>query len=146
MDALLTLTEALADVAQGLSKLNKDDRTRRRLADLFCSIGDCISAIGDSIARGEHATEQCAEVGLYVVHLHDLLKGDSAEHTAAQLAVWLKHLEMIPGFSAKQMGRHLITEVKPSPTKHGRLAQAEEAREIAGIVRAFGNFVRVQSP
>jgi len=145
MDALLTLTEALADVALGLSKLKQDDRTRRRLADLFCSIGDCISAIGDSIAHGEHATEKCAEVDLYVVHLHDLLKGESGEQTAAQLTFWLKHLEVDPGFAAQGIGLHLITEVKPSSTKHGRLAQSEEVREIAGIVRAFGNFVRVRS-
>jgi hypothetical protein len=145
MDALLTLTEALADVALGPLNLKKDDRTRQRLADLLCSIGDCVSAIGDSIAHGEHATEKCAELDLYVIHFRDLLKGESDEQTAAQLTFWLNHLEVVPGFAAQDIGSRLITEIKPSWTKHGRLAQSQEVREIAGIVRALGNFVRVQS-
>lgn len=143
VSALLTFSKLLADVALGLLKNKKDDRTHQRLADLLNSIADCVSSIGDSIQNAVHATEKCAELDMYVVHLQSLVAGETNEETAAQLVFWLKHVGAVPGAARIDIGQRIKSEVRPGWSKTKRFEHAEEVREIAGIIRAFGNLVRV---
>jgi hypothetical protein len=143
MEFLLSLPKLLADLAVGLLKVKKDDRTRQRLADLLADVANCVSQIADAVDKGIHSDERCAELDTYVVHLRDLVAKEVNEETARQLTFWLKHVADAPGHAAEDIGHRIVAETKPRWTRHGRFAQSRDIHEIAGVIRAVANLVRV---
>ncbi|MGH8602432.1 MAG: hypothetical protein ACREXR_06545 [Gammaproteobacteria bacterium] len=143
MDTLLSLPKALADAALGLLKIKSDDRTRQRLADLLCTIADCISAIADGVEKAHHTKEKCAELSTYALNLDDLVKSEVGEDVAHKPTVRLRRVEFVPSFSEDDIGSLIETETKPKWWRVSRFEQSQEIRQIAGTVRAIGNLVRV---
>jgi hypothetical protein len=134
MDALCSLPKALIELATGLLKLKKDDHTRQRLADLLGSAADCVSAIGDSIEKGVHATERCAELDTYIAHLHKLVTKETNEETARRLTFWLKHVEAVPGVAAVDIGQRIASDVKPG---WGRPDASNKPKRFARLRASF---------
>jgi hypothetical protein len=143
ISALLTLPKLLAELAVGLLNRKKDDGTRQRLGDLLCQVADCVSSIAKSIEEGVLPTERCLELDTYAAHLHKLVGKETDEQTADRLTFWLQHVSAVPGIAQVNFGQRVLSETKPSWTKGKRFEHAQGAREIAGIIRAVGNLVRV---
>jgi hypothetical protein len=142
-DGVITLAKLLGELAVALLKRKKDDGVRQRLADLLCQVADCVSSIGDAVQNGALATERCLELDTYITHLHSLVAKETDDETASQLTFWLKHVEAVPSFARSDIGSRILAETKPTWSRGKRFQQAEEVRQIAGIIRAFGNLVRV---
>lgn len=143
MEFLLSLPKSLLDLALGLLKIKRDDRTRQRLADLLCSVADCVSSIGDSIEARVHSTERCAELHAYILNLHRLVAEETDEATANKLTFWLKHVADVPGVAKIDFGKIIETQTAPAWRKSRRFEQTESIKQVAGMIRGIGNLVRV---
>src|SRR5450631_3655843 len=131
MEFLATLPAALSTLTVGFLKLKQDNQARQRLAELLGKVADCVSAIGQSVEDGVHATERCAELKAYVAHLHKFVADHSDEKTADNFTFWLRHVEAVPGYAKIDVETELLTEIKPRWTKRRRLEQANEVKDVA---------------
>src|SRR4051812_509645 len=113
MDFLFSLPKAVLDLAVGLLKIKKDDRTRQRLADLLKSVAECVSAIGDAIDAGEHPSQRCAELEVYIAKLHTFVEGETDKATAEKLTLWLTHVEAAPGLAKIDVARVIEDDTRP---------------------------------
>lgn len=143
MELLSSLPKVLVDLAVGLLKLRGDDRTRQRLADLLCNVADCVAGIGSNIEAGVHDATRCAELSTYIAHLGKLVAEETDQRTADQLTFWLKHVQAVPGYAKIDVEARILSEVKPKWSASKRFQQAQEVKEIAGIIRGVGNLVCV---
>jgi len=143
MEALLTLSKVLIDLSVALLKKKGEDRTRQRLADLLCQVGDCVLKIGENIQAKRHSAELCGELNVYVGLLDQLVAEETNEETARQLTFWLKNVAEAPGFSRVDLGAVIESEVRPRWTDHHRFEQSQQVKEIGGIIRGVGNLIRV---
>ena len=143
MDFLLSLPKTLLDLAVGLLKIKKDDRTRQRLADLLASVADCASEIADAIEKNEHPTKLCAELDVYVLNLEKFVLEQTNQEVASKLTLWLRHIADVPGIAKIDLARLVESESKPKWTAVQRFQQAETVRHIAGLIAGTANLVRV---
>jgi hypothetical protein len=143
MDFLLSLPKTMIDLSLGLLKIKKDDRTRQRLGDLLCSIAECVEAIGELVASGQHPASRCAELETYILSVHAFVADETDERTADHLTFWLKHVAEVPGISKIDIQSVVESENKPRWSKSYRFEQSEKIKEVAGMVRGVGNLVRV---
>lgn len=143
MDFLLSLPKTMIDLSLGLLKIKKDDRTRQRLGDLLCSIAECVEAIGEAVASGQHPTSRCAELETYILNIHTFVANETDERTADRLTLWLKYVDEVPGVSKIDIQSVVESETKPRWRKSYRVEQSEKIKRVAGMVRGIGNLVRV---
>lgn len=143
MDYFLTIAKTFTEGALGILKLRADDRTRQRLADLLGQASDCVLAISTAIHQGTHAADRCGELAGYIAHIHALVEKETDERTADHLTFWLEHVEAVPGVARVELGKMIENNARPLWSKAARNEQSQSIAEIAGLIRAVGNLLRV---
>jgi hypothetical protein len=143
MEFLFSLPKTLLDLAVGLLKIKKDDRTRQRLADLLSSVASCVSDIGEAVYAGRHPTEKCAELETYILNIEQFVGAETDKPTAQELTRWLRWVAEAPGLAKIDIERTVAVESKPRWTQAARFAQSQEIARIAGLIRGTANLLRV---
>ena|SRR3990167_4328793 len=143
MEFLALLPKALLDIALGLLKIKKDDRTRQRLADALSSVAKCISDIGDAIEANQHPTKLCGELDAYIAHLESFVERETDTETAKMLILWLRHVAEVPGLSRIDIEQVMIAATMPKWSQHQRFEQAESVQQIAGLVDGIAKLIRI---
>jgi hypothetical protein len=143
VDFFLSLPKTLLDLAVGLLKIKKDDRTRQRLADLLTAVADCATGIAEAIEKNEHPTRFCAELDVYILNLEAFVVEQTNREVASKLTLWLRHIGDVPGVAKIDLAKLVESESKPRWTAAQRFQQAESVRHVAGLIAGTANLVRV---
>jgi hypothetical protein len=98
-----------------------DPARRREVAAYFQNIGDCLSAVYDSLNRGEVPHGRCAEMADYAKRLPDVVADDIGEDEADELSQLLQAAHEVERFY----------ELNSS---------AEKAKQLPDLAKAAGQF------
>lgn len=131
------------DLALGLFKIKKDDRTRQRLADLLSSIADCVDGIANAVENGIHSSSLCAELDVYIENIEAFVRDEIGNDQGRRLTLWLRHVGSVPGIAKIDVRETLEVTSRPRWSKRKRLEHADSIREIGGLIRGTANLVRV---
>ncbi|WP_139248323.1 hypothetical protein [Janthinobacterium lividum] len=143
MDFLSSLPKILMDLALGLFKIKKDDRTRQRLADLLSSVADCVDGIANAVENGIHSSSLCAELDAYIENIEAFVQDEIGNDQGRRLTLWLRHVGSVPGIAKIDVRETLEVTSRPRWSKRKRLEHADSIREIGGLIRGTANLVRV---
>lgn len=143
MEGFTWLAQFLLETASKLLLRNNDPGTKQRLGDLLIEISGCIEEIAVSVQRKERPSQRCTELATYLRGIEPIAERAVDKEFAKSIMFWLEHVEAVPGVAKIDLESTIQRESKPRWTEAERYRQAEELKNVAAMIKATGNLVRV---